>query len=210
VSVNLREVLRQHRLMAVVGADDPDAALDSILVLADAGITLIEVSLTSKDAVGVLVRARAELGPEAPLGAGAVLTDADVVQVEQAGASFVVTPGLAPAVAESVRLGLPALVGAFTPAEVIAASLAGAAAVKLFPASLGGPEYLRMLREPFPDCPFVPFGGIDVDGVPGYFAAGAQAVGVGSQLLGDATHGGDLDGLRERALAFVAASVRPE
>lgn len=208
--MNLREVLRQHRLMAVVRADDPDDALDSILVLAEAGITLIEVSLTSKDAAGVLARARAELGPEAPLGAGTVLTEADVVQVEQAGASFVVTPGLAPAVAEAVRLGLPALVGALTPAEVIAASLAGAAAVKLFPASLGGPDYLRTLREPFPDCPFVPFGGIDVDAVPGYLAAGALAVGVGSPLLGDASRGGDLDGLRVRAEAFLAASVRPE
>jgi 2-dehydro-3-deoxyphosphogluconate aldolase/(4S)-4-hydroxy-2-oxoglutarate aldolase len=204
--VNLREVLRQHRLMAVVRADDPQAALDSILVLADAGITLVEVSLTSKDAVGVLVRARAELGPEAVLGAGTVLTEADVVQAEQADASFIVMPGLAPALAESLRLGLPALVGALTPTEVVAASLAGAAAVKLFPASLGGPAYLRALREPFPDCPFVPFGGVDTDSVPEYFAAGALAVGVGAPLLGDAPRGGDLDGLRERAQVFLAAA----
>ena len=203
-AVNLREVLREHRLLAVVRADDPDAALDSILVLAEAGITLIEVSLTSKDAVAVLVRARAELGPEAPLGAGTVLTEADVVQVEQAGASFVVMPGLAPALAESVRLGLPALVGALTPTEVITASVAGAAAVKLFPASPGGPAYLRTLREPFPEVPFVPFGGVDVDTARDYLAAGALAVGVGSALLGDALHGGDLGRLRQRAENFRA------
>ena len=203
--MNLREVLRRHRLMAVVRGDDPDAALDSILVLAEAGITLVEVSVTSKDAVGVLVRARAELGPDAPLGAGTVLTEADVVQAEQAGASFIVTPGLAPAVAESVRLGLPALVGALTPAEVIAASLAGAAAVKVFPASLGGPRYLRMLREPFPDVPFVPFGGVDEGSASAYLSAGALAVGVGSALLGDAPCGGDLADLRLRATAFLAA-----
>ncbi|MFD1321046.1 bifunctional 4-hydroxy-2-oxoglutarate aldolase/2-dehydro-3-deoxy-phosphogluconate aldolase [Micromonospora sonneratiae] len=202
--MNLREVLREHRLLAVVRADDPDAALDSILVLAEAGITLIEVSLTSKDAVAVLVRARAELGPEAPLGAGTVLTEADVVQVEQAGASFVVMPGLAPALAESVRLGLPALVGALTPTEVITASVAGAAAVKLFPASPGGPAYLRTLREPFPEVPFVPFGGVDVDTARDYLAAGALAVGVGSALLGDALRGGDLGGLRQRAENFRA------
>lgn len=203
--MHLRDVLRQHRLMAVVRGDDPDASLDSILVLADAGIALIEVSCTSTDGVGVIARARAELGPDALLGAGTVLTESDVVQVEQAGASFIVTPGLAPAVDEAVRLGLPALVGALTPGEVVAATLARAAAVKLFPASLGGPAYLRALREPFPDVPFVPFGGVDADSVSAYLAAGAVAVGVGSPLLGDAPRGGDLDALRERAEIFRAA-----
>jgi 2-dehydro-3-deoxyphosphogluconate aldolase/(4S)-4-hydroxy-2-oxoglutarate aldolase len=203
--VNLRETLSRHRLLAVVRGDDPDAALRSILTLAEAGITLIEVSVTSRDAIGVLVRARAELGPDAPLGAGTVLTEADVVQVEQAGVSFVVMPGLAPAVAECVRLGLPALVGALTPTEVVTASLAGAAAVKLFPASLGGVGYLRTLREPFPDVPFVPFGGIDAGLATEYLTAGALAVGVGGPLLGDAPRGGDLAALRTRAAAFRAA-----
>jgi 2-dehydro-3-deoxyphosphogluconate aldolase/(4S)-4-hydroxy-2-oxoglutarate aldolase len=200
--VHLRDVLRQHRLMAVVRGVDPDATLDSVLVLADAGIDLIEVSCTSTDGLGVIARARAALGPDAPLGAGGVLTESDVVQVEQAGASFIVTPGLAPAIAEAVRLGMPALVGALTPSEVVAATLAGADAVKLFPASLGGPAYLRALREPFPEASFVPFGGVDVDSVPAYLAAGAAAVGVGSSLLGDAPDGGDLEGLRERAALF--------
>jgi 2-dehydro-3-deoxyphosphogluconate aldolase/(4S)-4-hydroxy-2-oxoglutarate aldolase len=203
--VNLRETLSRHRLLAVVRGDDPDAALRSILTLAEAGITLIEVSVTSRDAIGVLVRARAELGPDAPLGAGTVLTEADVVQVEQAGVSFVVMPGLAPAAAECARLGLPALVGALTPTEVVTASLAGAAAVKLFPASLGGVGYLRTLREPFPEVPFVPFGGVDAGLATEYLAAGALAVGVGGPLLGDAPRGGDLAALRTRAAAFRAA-----
>lgn len=203
--MNLPEMLRRHRLLAVVRGDDPEAALDSVLVLAEAGIALIEVAVTSKDEAGVLVRARAALGPDAPLGAGMVFTEADVVQAEQAGASFVVTPGLVPAVAESVRLGIPALVGALTPTEVVAASLAGAAAVKVFPASLGGPAYLRTLREPFPDVPFVPVGGVDIESIPDYFSAGAIAVGVAEPLLGSAPRGGDLDSLRLRAAAFRAA-----
>lgn len=203
--MNLREVLRRHRLMAVVHGEDPDATLDSILALAEAGISLVEVTVTSKDAVGVLARAREELGPDAPLGAGTVLTEADVVQVEQAGASFVVTPAIAPALDESVRLGLPALVGVLTPGEVVSATIAGAAAVKLFPASLGGPSYLRALREPFPDVAFVPVGGVDAENAPAYLAAGAVAVGIGAPLVGDAIRGGDLDRLRERAAAFRAA-----
>ena len=203
--MQLRDVLRQHRLMAVVHGDDPDAALDCVLVLAEAGVALIEVSCTSVDGVGVIARARAALGPDALLGAGTVLTESEVVRVEQAGASFIVTPGLVPALSEAVRLGLPALVGVFTPSEVVAATVAGAAAVKLFPASVGGPDYLRSLGEPFPEVAFVPFGGVDADSAPAYLAAGAIAVGVDSPLLGDAPRGGDLDGLRERAELFRAA-----
>lgn len=203
--MNLREVLRRHRLVAAVRGDDPDAALASVLTLAGAGVAVIEISCTSKDAVGVLARARAALGPEAALGAGAVLTEADVVQVEQAGASFVVTPGVAPALAEAGRLGLPALAGAWSPTEVVTAGLAGATAVKLFPASLGGPRYLAQLRQAFPEVPFVPVGGVELDSVPAYLAAGAVAVGVDAPLLGDAPDGGDLDALRQRAAAFLAA-----
>lgn len=203
--MNLPEALRSHRLVAVVRSDDPEAALASVLTLADAGVAVIEISTTSRDAVGVLARARAELGPDVLLGAGTVLTESDVVQVEQAGASFVVTPGLAPALAEAARLGLPVLAGALTPTEVVAAGLAGAAAVKLFPASLGGPRYLKQLREPFPEVPFVPFGGVDVTAAAEYLAAGAVAVGVGRPLLGDAPGGGSLAALRDRATAFRAA-----
>ncbi|MEH1012963.1 bifunctional 4-hydroxy-2-oxoglutarate aldolase/2-dehydro-3-deoxy-phosphogluconate aldolase [Micromonospora sp. CPCC 206060] len=203
--MNLCELLETHRLMAVVPADDPEPALASIRVLVEAGVRLIEVPLTSRDAVGVLLRAHAELGGDAVLGAGSVLTDADVVQVEQAGGAFVVTPALVPAVAESVRLNLPALVGALTPAEVVSASLAGATAVKVFPASLGGPDYLRTLREPFPTVPFVPVGGVDLDAALAYLDAGALAVGIGAPLLGDAPHGGDLAALRRRAATFRSA-----
>lgn len=204
-AVNLCEVLRRHRLVATVRSDDPQAALDSVVTLAAAGVAVIEISCASADAMGVLVRARAELGPEAVLGVGAVVTERDVVRVEQAGASFVATVGLAPALAEAVRLGLPALAGALTPTEVVSAGLAGVAAVKLFPAPLGGPRYLAALRESLPEVPFVPSGAVDLASVPAYLAAGAVAVDVGEPLLGDASHGGDLDALRDRAAAFLAA-----
>lgn len=204
--MHLRDVLGEHRLVAVVRGDDPDAALESALVLADAGIALIEVSLTAADGAGVIARARTELGPRAWIGAGTVVAESDVVRAERAGAAFLVTPGLAPALGEAVRFGLPALVGAFSPSEVVAATLAGAAAVRLFPASLGGPAYLRTLRECFPEVAFVAAGGVDAASAADYLAAGALAVAVGSSLLGDAPRGGDLNALRERAEAFLAAT----
>jgi 2-dehydro-3-deoxyphosphogluconate aldolase/(4S)-4-hydroxy-2-oxoglutarate aldolase len=134
-----------------------------------------------------------------------VLTAADARASAEAGASYLVTPAVTEAVAEGRRLGLPVLAGAFTPTEVVAAISAGATAVKLFPAFLGGEAYLRALREPFPDIAFVPVGGIGPSEAAGYLRAGAVAVGAGSPLVGDAAHGGNLDALTTRVQAFKEA-----
>ncbi|MFG3151638.1 bifunctional 4-hydroxy-2-oxoglutarate aldolase/2-dehydro-3-deoxy-phosphogluconate aldolase [Streptomyces sp. NPDC048219] len=197
-------VLRRTRLAAIVRGPDADAALRTVLALLDEGVSLVEVSLNTADALGVIRRAVAEAGPSAFVGAGTVLTEDDVALAREAGASWIVTPALTESVAASVRAGLPVLAGALTPTEAVAARRAGADAVKLFPASLGGPAYLKALRDPFPDLPFVPVGGVDLTGAEQYLAHGAIAVGVGSPLVGDAAHGGDLDALRDRARRFVA------
>jgi 2-dehydro-3-deoxyphosphogluconate aldolase/(4S)-4-hydroxy-2-oxoglutarate aldolase len=206
--MNLLDELRTHRLLAIVRGPDPDAALAAVLTLADSGVALIEVSLTGADALGTIRRARAALGPGFGLGAGTVLTVDDARSAADAGATFLVTPALAPSLGEAGRLGLPVLAGALTPTEVVQAGSGGAAAVKLFPASLGGPDYLGALRDPFPHTAFVPVGGVDADGARRYLDRGAVAVGVGSPLLGDALRGGDPAALRDRAAAFLAA-VRP-
>jgi 2-dehydro-3-deoxyphosphogluconate aldolase / (4S)-4-hydroxy-2-oxoglutarate aldolase len=200
--MTLLEALRSARLVAIVRGSGVDAALRSVQTLVAEGVNLIEVSLTSADATTVIARAREDLGPDAWLGAGTVVTIDDVARAAEAGASFVVTPALGPSVAESRRRGLPVIAGAFTPSEVVSALERGADAVKLFPASLGGPGYFRALREPFPQVPFVPVGGVDEDAARAYLAAGAVAVGVGSPLVGDAASGGSLDELRRRARAF--------
>jgi 2-dehydro-3-deoxyphosphogluconate aldolase/(4S)-4-hydroxy-2-oxoglutarate aldolase len=204
--MQLRSLLRSRRLVAIVRGRSADAALRSVLALAAEGVELIEVSLTTDKALDVLTRARAELGPSAALGAGTVLTARDAGHARAAGAAFVVTPGLGAGADEAIRLGLPALVGAFTPSEVIAAGAAGAAAVKLFPAAqAGGPAYLKALRGPFPEVDFVPVGGVDAGTGRAYLRAGATAIGVGRPLLGDAADGGDLDALRHRARGYLRA-----
>lgn len=198
--------LRDRRLLAVVRGGDADAALKTVLTLAEEGVEVIEVSLTCAGALRVLSRARAELGAGAWLGAGTVRTAADAAAAQQAGAGFVVTPGLGAGVTEAVRLGLPVVAGALTPTEVNAATSAGADAVKLFPAgSFGGPDYLAALRAPFPDVPFVPVGGVGAGSARRYLALGAVAIGVGSPLIGDAGDGGDLRALRARARRYLDA-----
>jgi 2-dehydro-3-deoxyphosphogluconate aldolase / (4S)-4-hydroxy-2-oxoglutarate aldolase len=194
--MNLTEL--PHRTLAIVRGTDRDAALSTVLTLAEEGITAAEVSLTTPGALWVIEQARRELGPHATLGAGTVLTGDDAARAADAGASFLVTPGLGEDLRRGAELDLPLLAGALTPSEVIAATESGALAVKLFPASLGGAGYLKALRDPFPTVPFVPVGGIDAASALAYLAAGAVAVGVGSPLVGDAAGGGDLGALRER------------
>jgi 2-dehydro-3-deoxyphosphogluconate aldolase/(4S)-4-hydroxy-2-oxoglutarate aldolase len=202
--VELLPLLRSNRLVAIVRGRAADAALRSVLALAEEGVKLIEVSLTTEGALGVIARARADLGPHAVIGAGTVLTAQDAGDAQAAGAAFIVTPGLGAGVDEAIRLGLPTLAGAFTPSEVVAARSAGATAVKLFPAAqAGGPGYLKALRSPFPDVAFVPVGGVDAESGRGYLQAGAVAIGVGRPLVGDAADGGDLGALRLRARSYL-------
>lgn len=197
--MDLVESLRRHRLLAIVRGKDPVAALRTVRTLVEEGIAAVEVSLTTADALTVIRQARAALGPDALLGAGTVRSAADAARALDAGASYLVTPALVDGLAP---YGVPVLMGALTPSEIETALAQGADAVKLFPGSLGGPGYLRALRDPFPEVPFVPVGGADATAVRDYLDRGAVAVGVGSPLVGDAADGGDLDELRARAAGF--------
>lgn len=206
--MDLPALLRERRLLAIVRGRDAESVLETVLVLAREGVSLIEVSLTSAKALDVISRAKAELGPAAILGAGTVITAQDARDAHAAGAEYIVTPGFGDGVRQARDLGLPTVVGALTPSEVISACAAGADAVKLFPASaMGGPEYLRALRAPFPDVPFVPVGGVDAQACRRYLELGALAVGVGSPLIGDAADGGDPEALRVRIRGFLGDAL---
>ncbi|MEV0781022.1 bifunctional 4-hydroxy-2-oxoglutarate aldolase/2-dehydro-3-deoxy-phosphogluconate aldolase [Streptomyces sp. NPDC050433] len=196
--------LRRERVIAIVRGTDPQAAERTVHTLREEGVALIEVSLTTPDAAGIIARCARESG-DSLIGAGTVLTGDDARAVQQAGAAFVVTPALAEGSVTAHALGLPVVAGALTPTEIVRAVSEGAAAVKLFPASVGGPSYLRALRDPLPGVPFVPTGGVDTEAARAYLEAGALAVGVGSPIVGDAPRGGDVDELRARCRAFLAA-----
>lgn len=199
------ETLRARRLLAIVRGADADAALRTVITLAEHGVHLIEVSLVTADAPRVIRDARKALGTEAGLGAGTVVTADDARRAADAGASYLVTPAVSEGVRAGHKLGLPVLAGALTPTEVVAALDAGASAIKLFPASLGGVRHLRALRDPFPKVPFVPVGGVGVAEAREYLAAGAVAVGVGSPLVADAADDGDVDALKGRISGFLEA-----
>jgi len=129
--------------------------------------------------------------------------DADSAQrCLDAGARFLVSPCLVPGLARRAHdAGCPALIGAFTPGEVLAAHREGADMVKVFPASSGGTEHLRALHAVFPDILLCPTGGVSLQNMAGYFAAGAALVGIGNQIV-------DLPALEAGDTARVAARAR--
>jgi 2-dehydro-3-deoxyphosphogluconate aldolase/(4S)-4-hydroxy-2-oxoglutarate aldolase len=169
--------------------------------LVEAGVRVIELTLTAPDAVDVIAALVPELGDAAVIGAGTVVTAGEAEACIEAGAAFLVSPTAAPDVLAAARFaGVAAYPGAFTPTEILGAYRAGATAVKLFPASAVGPRFITDLHGPFPDIPILPSGGITIDEIPQWLAAGAGAVGLGGPLLGNAVHdGSDIDGLRTRA-----------
>ncbi len=168
--------------------------------LGEAGVTCLELTLTTPGAVDALARVRAELSGEVALGMGSVIDAEQAVACLDAGADFLVSPGVCPEVAACAQeRHVACYPGGLTPTELIEAWRLGAPAVKLFPASSGGVRYLRDVRAPLPQIPLVPTGGVALDQIADYIAAGAVAVGLGGPLVGDALDGGSLTALAERA-----------
>ncbi|WP_229401351.1 bifunctional 4-hydroxy-2-oxoglutarate aldolase/2-dehydro-3-deoxy-phosphogluconate aldolase [Micromonospora okii] len=205
MTLDLVAELTAARVLAVIRGTDAAGAVAAGTALLEEGVRIVEVALTTPDATRAIEALRAAAPAGSLVGAGTVLTTADVADVAAAGAQFVVTPAVVESIGEAARRGLPVAAGALTPTEAYNAVRLGASAVKLFPASVGGPAYLKAVRDPFPDIPFVAVGGVGLADVPGYFRAGAIALGLGGPLVGDAASGGDLDALRGRARTYLAA-----
>lgn len=190
------------RVVAIGRNLDPERALRIGRVLADAGVPAFEVTLQGAAALDAIRALRAQLGDRLLVGAGTVLDVEGAAAAVEAGAAFLVMPVTdVEVIGWAVGRGAPVFPGALSPTEVLTAWRAGASAVKLFPASSGGPTLLRELRGPFPDIPLMPTGGVTADNARGLLDAGAVAVGVGGWLVGAP----DETTLRERADALVAA-----
>lgn len=200
---DLLTLLRRHRVMAIVRGDSASAAAATARILLEEGLALVEVTLTTPGALDIISELAAERPPGSLVGAGTVLTRRQVADVVAAGGEFAVTPCPAESVQAAVQAGLPVAAGAYTAGEAYGVWRAGASVVKLFPAGPGGgPAYLKALRDPLPEVPFMAVGGVGPAELPGYLDAGALGAGVGGPLAGDAPSGGDLGALRLRARRF--------
>ncbi len=182
------EIIRritEEAIVPVIRAPTPELALRAARALLAGGISVFEITMTVPDATEVIRALVHELGDRAVVGAGTVLNAAAAHQCIDAGAAFVVSPGLDPeTVIEAHGRGVPVMPGALTPTEVISAWNLGADLVKIFPISaVGGAKYLRALKGPLPAVKMLPTGGITAANAAEYLAAGAVAVGIGSELV---------------------------
>lgn len=201
--MNVIDELARQRVLPVLRCSDADDALATARAAAAAGCRVVEVTMSTpgvEAAIGPLV------ADGLVVAVGTVRDVADVARLAEAGASLVVSfwspPGF---VAAATAAGIPAIPGGFTTHELAAAHAEGAAAVKLFPASLADPSYLGALRPLLPDLRLVVTGGIEPDGVRPWLDAGALAVGLGSNL-GTAGTVGAAEVERRCRAALAAAS----
>ena len=170
-------------IMPVIRAANSAEALRAVEAICAGGISIVEITMTVPDAPRVL-REVARANSEFLVGAGTVLNSEQAKICIDAGARFLISPGLSPAVIRTAaKHGVLAIPGAFTPSEVMAALELGVEVIKIFPCgSGGGPSHIKALRGPFPDCRFIPTGGVSLKNAEDYFSAGAFALGIGAEL----------------------------
>lgn len=174
-------------LVGILRGTSPDNLPEIIKAVRDGGMRYLEITMNSVAAEDQ-IRSAIELAEGAiTIGAGTVTSREVLDRACSAGASFIVTPGVVPEVIQHCEdLGLPVCPGALTPTEVIKAQGFGPkmiAAVKIFPADALGPNYIRALKGPFPKVRLMPTGGVDLQTLPSFIAAGADAFGIGGPLF---------------------------
>ena len=204
------ELVRRTGVVAIMRAKSADQLLQAAEAVYAGGIRVIEVTLTTPGALGVIEEAVSRFGQDVLFGAGTVLDAESARAAILAGAGFIVSPGFdAATVALCRRYSIPVIPGAFTPTEIISAWQAGAAMVKIFPASLGGPGLIKALKAPLPQIEMLPTGGVDADNAAEFIRAGAVAVAAGSSLIDSrllATR--DFAALTARARRFIEEVAR--
>ena len=174
--MELKPFLDRCPLVAILRGIRPDEAEAIAATLADAGLVIIEVPLNSPDPMASIALLSAKFGDDVLIGAGTVMTEAQVAEIAAAGGKLIV-------VRAAKRLGLLAVPGFFTPAEAFALLAAGADALKLFPAEGASPAMLRAMRAVLPTATMVlPVGGIDATNMDAWREAGAAGFGIGSSI----------------------------
>ena len=179
-------------IIPVVRAESTDMARRAVAAILKGGISVLEITMTVPGAVGVIKELTAEIDPEVIIGAGTVMDARTAQACIEAGAQFIVSPALSlETIAFCKQQGVLVMPGALTPTEVVTAWSAGADFVKVFPAgAVGGASYLKALKAPLPHIKLVPTGGVSLQTAAAFIKAGAEALGVGGDLV-------DVKALRE-------------
>lgn len=203
-----RERIVEIGVVPVVRASSPREARMAADAVCEGGIPIVEITMTVPGAVDVIRELAKSASTTVLVGAGTVLNAEAARRCLDAGAQFLVSPGLnLPMVELARKEGKVVMAGALTPTEIMAAWEAGADFVKIFPCGqVGGAKYIKSLRGPFPQIPFVPTGGVNLNTAGEFIEAGAVALGVGGELVqAEALKANRPEIIVENAKKFVAA-----
>ena len=201
---NAMQIIEESGVIAIMRAQSSEQLLQAADAIQAGGVQAIEVTMTTPGALEVIAEARRRYGAEMLFGAGTVLDSETGRMAILAGAQFVVAPTLNLKVIELCRrYSIPVMPGAYTPSEALTAWEAGADIVKIFPADVGGPAYLKAIRAPLPQLKLCPVGGVDLDTSADFIKSGAACLGVGSALINQKLlDSGDFAELTRRAKRF--------
>ncbi|AFY61703.1 bifunctional 4-hydroxy-2-oxoglutarate aldolase/2-dehydro-3-deoxy-phosphogluconate aldolase [Synechococcus sp. PCC 6312] len=174
----------QQPLIAVIRAETPHQAQQMAETVAQAGLTLIEITWNTPQAPQVISQLRARL-PRCQIGTGTILQADELRDAVAAGSQFIFTPHVdRTLIQQACAAQIPIIPGALTPSEIIQAWATGATCVKVFPIqAVGGVNYLRALQGPLGHIPLIPTGGVNLDNAQDFLQAGAIAVGLSSSLF---------------------------
>jgi 2-dehydro-3-deoxyphosphogluconate aldolase/(4S)-4-hydroxy-2-oxoglutarate aldolase len=203
----VRNQILEIGVVPVVRAASAAEARLAAQAVCDGGIPIVEVTMTVPGAVDVIRELRKSAPSSVLIGAGTVLDAEAARRCVDAGAQFLVSPGLnLPTVEFAARSGILMLAGALTPTEVITAWNAGSDFVKIFPCGqVGGAKYIKALKGPLPQIPLVPTGGVNLNTAAEFVEAGAAALGIGGELVqADALKSGKAEVIVENARKFLA------
>lgn len=191
-------------IVAIIRASDASDFLAVARALYEGGVPAVEVTMTTAGALQAIEQGTGELPSDVCIGVGSVLDAESARAAILAGARFVVCPTFKnETVTLCHRYGVPVFPGAYTPTEVLTAWEAGVDAVKVFPASVGGPDYIKALKAPLPQIRLLPTGGVDLGNAGAFVRAGADALGVGSALVSQSLlDDGDFAAITDRARRF--------
>ncbi len=201
------EQLRTLGVIAVIRGPSPELTVKMVGALVAGGVKGIEITYSTPNAAEVVRQLNADFGQDIVLGMGTLTEPAQVDEALNAGACFLVSPICEPTLGKSmIASGVPVMIGAYTPTEVYQTYKMGSDVVKIFPGSSGGPSYMKALKGPFPHIPMMPTGGVSAANVGEWFAAGAFAVGAGSELCPPKlAKEGRFDEIAVQAREFVSA-----
>ncbi|MEI7959083.1 MAG: bifunctional 4-hydroxy-2-oxoglutarate aldolase/2-dehydro-3-deoxy-phosphogluconate aldolase [Verrucomicrobiota bacterium] len=194
-------------IVAIIRADSSEQLMGAAEALYEGGVTGMEVTMTTPNALQVINDVAKRFGKKVLIGVGTVLDTETCRAAILAGSQFVVTPVTRPEVITLCnRYGVPIAAGAYTPTEALTAYEAGADFVKIFPADQLGPTYIKNILAPMPQLQIIPTGGVTVATVDAFIKAGSVALGAGSSLVSkDILKSQDWKKLTETAAAFVEA-----